>query len=298
MAENNVLNFLPELSGKIDPAAIARALSTPVRLKTWSLIVTFFGDAVLPRGGSISAISLGQVMEAIGIEAGAVRTAVSRLASDGWIEREREGRASFYRLAPYREQAFAKAAEVIYGRPDETIEPGEWALGSLPGDIVFEPRHEAFALPLQKGWYLLDLSRIDRRQLPAALMIFEGKFLQKPAWFSELLAPQELAVAMERLIDVFQPVLAAVDCSWKPSPLEALTLRCLLIHEWRRIALRLHKLPKDLVPEDWPETRCRFLVAELYRKLFDTSEIWLDLEAVSLRGSLPKADRKMLQRFL
>ena len=44
------------------PESIAAELGRPVRLKTWSLIVSVFGDAILPRGGSISAASLGEIM--------------------------------------------------------------------------------------------------------------------------------------------------------------------------------------------------------------------------------------------
>ena len=57
---------------------VARQLGSPVRLKTWSLIVTVFGDAILPRGGSVAAGTLGEIMEAMGVEAGAMRTAISR----------------------------------------------------------------------------------------------------------------------------------------------------------------------------------------------------------------------------
>lgn len=295
---SKVLSFSKRKLIKPDPVELAARLGTPVRLKTWSLIVTFFGDAVLARGGSISALSLGQVIEATGLEAGAIRTAVSRLASDGWIERERQGRASFYRLATYREKAFQKAAELIYARPDKAGEPGNWALGVLPGDLALEPQIEKHTLVIQKGWLLLDLSKIDRSDLPAALMLFEGRFVQKPAWFLELLAPQELGASMERLIDVFHPVLRAMEEGWQPTPLEALSIRTLLIHEWRRIALRLHRMPSDLLPADWPESKCRVFTSELYKLLFAASEAWLDNEAFCLAGKLPAADATASIRFI
>src|SRR6266567_2432749 len=69
----------------------------PVR--AWSLIVTLYGDAVVPRGGSLWLGSLVDIMALLRIDAGHVRTAMSRLTSDGWLERERVGRNSYYRLS-------------------------------------------------------------------------------------------------------------------------------------------------------------------------------------------------------
>jgi phenylacetic acid degradation operon negative regulatory protein len=71
-------------------------------LRAWSLIVTIYGDAVVPRGGSLWLGSLLDMMAAFGIGGGVVRTAMSRLAKDGWIERQRIGRQSYYRLSTIR----------------------------------------------------------------------------------------------------------------------------------------------------------------------------------------------------
>src|SRR5919204_4704966 len=50
--------------------------SRPVR--AWSLIVTLYGDAIVPRGGSLWLGSLTEIMDLFGIDAGHVRTACSR----------------------------------------------------------------------------------------------------------------------------------------------------------------------------------------------------------------------------
>ena len=52
------------------------------RPRVWSLVVTIFGDAVLHRGGCIATLRLQELLERVGIEAGALRTALSRLARD------------------------------------------------------------------------------------------------------------------------------------------------------------------------------------------------------------------------
>lgn len=284
--------------GKRMAGDVARALGRPVRLKTWSLIVTLFGDAVLPRGGSISAMSLAQVMDAMGMGAGAVRTAISRLAADGWIERRRQGRVSFYRLSARHQAQFDEAAQRIYARPAAGARRAgpagqamRWAIVALPreGNAVAQPITPAAGLmELSRGWYLADLETAPL--LPEEAAIFEGKFGRCPDWLMQMLAPHEQAEAMRRLIGVFAPLAERLASGWEPDPLDALALRILLIHDWRRIVLRLNPMTAGLQPEGWPEAECRALVARLYRQLLIPSEAWLARQTVEGGEAMPGAD--------
>ena len=67
--------------------------------RTWSIIITIYGDAIVPRGGCVWLGTLLAFFRAMGLSDGLVRTAMSRLATDGWLERIKVGRNSFYRLA-------------------------------------------------------------------------------------------------------------------------------------------------------------------------------------------------------
>src|SRR5450432_3904172 len=66
--------------------------------RTGSIVITLFGDAIVPRGGSVWLGTLLEFFRTIDIDDGVVRTAMSRLAADGWLERNKVGRNSFYRL--------------------------------------------------------------------------------------------------------------------------------------------------------------------------------------------------------
>ena len=57
--------------------------------RTGSIVITVFGDAIVPRGGSVWLGTLLEFFKSLDIEAGVVRTAMSRLAADGWLERRR-----------------------------------------------------------------------------------------------------------------------------------------------------------------------------------------------------------------
>jgi phenylacetic acid degradation operon negative regulatory protein len=83
-------------------------------MRAGSLIVTIYGDAIVPRGGSLWLGSLLELMAGFGVEPGLVRTAASRLVTDGWFERTRIGKQSYYRLSAWGAAEFAAATARIY----------------------------------------------------------------------------------------------------------------------------------------------------------------------------------------
>ena len=89
--------------------------------RTGSIIITVFGDAIVPRGGSVWLGTLLEFFKAIDIDGSVVRTAMSRLTADGWFEREKVGRNSFYRLANKGRLTFDTAIRHIYNPP-----PSDW----------------------------------------------------------------------------------------------------------------------------------------------------------------------------
>ena len=55
---------------------------------------------------------------------------------------------------------------------------------------------------------------------------------------------------------------------------EALIIRILLVHEWRRIILKIPPNPSNFEDDDWPLENCRSLVASIYSKVSLKSEDW------------------------
>src|SRR5262249_45471984 len=89
--------------------------------RTGSIIITVFGDAIVPRGGAVWLGTLLGFCEALDMEASGVRAAMSRLTADGWFERSKLGRNSFYRLVQRGRQTFETATRHIYDPP-----PSNW----------------------------------------------------------------------------------------------------------------------------------------------------------------------------
>ena len=71
------------------PPPLARIIQQLKRepSRTGSIVITVFGDAIVPRGGSVWLGTLLEFFEQLDIDASVVRTAMSRLTADGWFER-------------------------------------------------------------------------------------------------------------------------------------------------------------------------------------------------------------------
>src|SRR5947209_20624592 len=90
-----------------------------IPIRAGSLIVTLFGDAIVPRGGHLALASLLEIMRAFRVSETLVRTAMSRLVAEGLFERKKIGRNTFYSLSVPARLAFVEAAAKIYGAPRE-----------------------------------------------------------------------------------------------------------------------------------------------------------------------------------
>src|SRR3978361_431101 len=98
------------------PQPLARIIEQLKRepSRTGSIVITVFGDAIVPRGGSVWLGTLLEFFKTLDIDSGVVRTAMSRLAADNWLERHKIGRNSFYRLARKGRQTFDAAVTHVY----------------------------------------------------------------------------------------------------------------------------------------------------------------------------------------
>lgn len=270
---------------------------TPIR--AGSLIVTVFGDAVVPRGGVLSLSSLHEIMRAFRISDTLVRTALSRLVSDGWFERWKVGRNSYYRLTERGQEAFALATQRIYADP-----PQDWQ-GSFDL-ILIESNQDRSALRAE-------LSEAGYGSLGPDLLIAAagsgkaGPFLRLSAAPADLPTARRLAERAwpleeiggryKRFIDIYSASLRALERGTACTDLEALLVRILLIHDYRRAVLKDPLLPQQLLPSPWAGTAARELCGKIYKSLVPAAERWLDSHAQNDRGLLPAANRDFHGRF-
>jgi len=246
--------------------------------RTGSIVITVFGDAIVPRGGSVWLGTLLEFFETIDIDSSVVRTAMSRLTADGWFERSKVGRNSFYRLVQSERQTFDIATRHIYGAP---ISDWTGRFGSpLPGVWVAPsgaPIPEEAA-----GAIRLEVSAEDEA----------GRRLLSESWPLD-----RTADAYQKFMKTFEPLRGWIGRSKPLADADAFTARILLIHHYRRVVLRDPLLPTALLPADWPGRAARTLCGEIYRGLLPASEQWLDRHGTNETGPLPPAGKELARRF-
>ena len=116
-------------------------------LRAGSLIVTLFGDSIMPRGGAIALGSLIRLAAPFGLNERLVRTAAARLAEQGWLETRRFGRQSEYRLSASGRERFVEATRRIYGEPSPWS--GRWTLIVLAGGAAAQRQRRRTELTFQ-----------------------------------------------------------------------------------------------------------------------------------------------------
>jgi len=287
---------------------IRRLLAHQKALRTWSLVITFFGDSVVPRGGEVWLGTLTEVMNGLGIDDQAVRAAVSRLTKDGWLSRRRVGRHSYYRLLEDGRQDFSIATDRIYGTGPSHFDGTVTVLsGKEPG--LGNPEHAFAATHLTNlGWGRLGQTvfcRFGTWDCPVpirdrfARIVGETTRDDATGLVGAYWDLADIATAYRDFIAAFQPLRADLDEDARivADPLEALMTRTLLIHGFRRIILRDPMLPGDLLPEDWPGEEARGLAATLYRAWARQADLWLEEHAYNSHGRMPQADADALRRF-
>jgi phenylacetic acid degradation operon negative regulatory protein len=310
----------PPAACKTPAAAAAQLVARFHRqrpLRAGSLIVTLFGDALLPRGGAIALGSLIELAAPFGLNERLVRTATARLAQDGWLAARRVGKRSEYCLTEDGRVQFAEATERIYGEAGANWS-GRWTLVVVPSLPAGQRRRLRRELAWQ-GYGELSSGVFAHPEVrargasaqashgravggqptwPAGTLVFDAD-LAAPATAATLIAKgwdlQALALRYRAFAGRFERVLAALR--EPPDPETGFVLRTLLIHEYRRLHLRDPLLPERSLPPEWPGTRAALLCRALYAAVFAASETHLSSVGTQLSGALPPADPAVLERF-
>jgi phenylacetic acid degradation operon negative regulatory protein len=280
-------------------------------MRSGSLLITLFGDAIAPRGGAITLGSLIRLAEPFGIPERLVRTTVGRLANDKWIAARRAGRQSEYVLTEHGKVRFAEATQRIYGEAPHSWD-GHWTLLFLPAG----PRARRERLREEMAWLgfgqvnagvLAHPSRTvaDTREQLADLQL-DGRAVVMRAASEGAASDQtlleagwdlaELARSYQRFVTIFDPLRTLTSRS-APSPETAFVVRTLLIHEYRKIHLRDPLLPHSLLPKDWIGVQAYDLCRALYRSVFAAAEQHVSTVAETLDGKLVAPARETFKRF-
>src|ERR1700754_82723 len=285
------------------PQPLARIIDQLKRepSRTGSIIITVFGDAIVPRGGSVALATLLAFFETLAIDASVVRTAMSRLTADGWFERNKVGRNSFYRLVQKGRLTFDIATRHIYDPP-----PPDWTgrfelllIGSAEDrDASREAlKNAGFGSPLPGVWIAPSGVPVPEEAAHAIRLEVSAEDDSGRRLLSESWPLDRTAEAYLKFMKTFEPLRNWIGRHEIRADIDAFTARILLIHHYRRVVLRDPLLPTPLLPADWPGRAARQLCGEIYRGLLPASEQWLDRHASNEGGPLPAPGVELSRRF-
>ena len=290
------------------------ALLDRVRPKANSLIVTVFGDAIMPRGGRIWLSDLVALMGVLGLSERLVRTGVYRLSQDGWLTSQSVGRRAQYSLSEDGFAQFMAAGKRIYstalprsadtwtlvqGIPDMSQAERQnlrrrlrWhGFGQISTTLMASPGPEPDGLAGD-----LQSDGLDRKVLvfQAKLTGEHGRGTMKGAAASAW-PLEELNGEYAKFISLFEP-LDEGGLNTLP-PHAAFALRVLLIHEYRRILLKDPHLPEDLLPEQWTAAAALSLSAKIYRQVAEKSDGFVARQMADESSEPPALAEDYWQRF-
>ncbi|WP_308495548.1 PaaX family transcriptional regulator [Duganella guangzhouensis] len=202
--------------------------SDPPRSK--SLVVTIFGDAIVPHGGMVWLGSLIELLAPFGVNERLLRTSVFRLAQEGWLGAQRDGRRASYAITPSAMARFVHAYRRIYAPPNVHWD-GSWTL-VLSGDGALSASEraalrkellwEGFSVvaPGIMGHPAADAAALDelltRLGLAGKLFVVQGKSMRQVSArpLSDLVAQgwdvAAVADGYNRFVAQFEPLLTAL----------------------------------------------------------------------------------------
>ncbi|MGX5218963.1 phenylacetic acid degradation operon negative regulatory protein PaaX [Pseudomonas segetis] len=286
---------------------------TPIRAS--SLIITLYGDAIEPHGGTVWLGSLIQLLEPMGINERLIRTSIFRLAKDGWLSAEKVGRRSYYSLTGAGRRRFEKAFKRVYSaslpawdgswclllltqldpeKRKQVREEFEWqGFGAISPLMLACPSSDRsdVATSLQELGVLEDTIMFETK----AQDVLASKALRKQV--RESWDMNELAAHYSEFIKMFRPLWQVLREQEVLEPSDCFLARTLLIHEYRKLLLRDPQLPHELLPGDWEGRAARQLCRNIYRLIYSKAEQWLNTSLETADGPLPEVGEGFYQRF-
>ncbi len=293
----------------------ARLRAEPPRAK--SLLVTIWGDAIVPHGSEAALSSIIDLAACFGASDRLVRTSIFRLTRDGWLAGVRDGRRSYYKLTADGRRKVEHAYRRIYSPPAASWD-GNWLIAIIPPNTMLDkPRDNLrrelgwegfgilgpglFARPGGDRDTVVDIVKsfraTDKVVVFNAKELPEGKGVGARDLVRECWNLNAMANAYRIFLRQYAPAQKLLAETADLDPEQAFTTRMLVLHAFRRVLLKDPQLPASLLPQGWPGLAAYELTREIYRLTRDASESYLANTVETQRGALPPEDSSFKKRF-
>jgi phenylacetic acid degradation operon negative regulatory protein len=240
-----------------------------------SALFDLFGDHLRSRGGRAPVAALVRLLAPLDIAAPAVRTAVSRMVRQGWLDPVRLPGGPGYALTPRAVRRLDEAGARIYRTRDQSWD-GRWHLlitTRVPDRAARDRLRSGLGLfgfaPLDDSTWIGPGTSSEVDAMLAAEGIRAERFTAYHDGDSRSLVSQAwdlegLARSYTRWLDEAQDLVGTIGSQVGDE--HAFAVRSRLVHEWRKFLFTDPGLPRELLPEDWPGAKAaRFFDAESAR---------------------------------
>lgn len=235
-------------------STLAEPFLVPSDIKVWSVLVTIIGD--LAPDAAIGGPILTSLIEAMGLQSQAMRVALHRLKRDGWVESEKVGRVGYYRMSKSAKSSTYSVGSRVYAESVARITSLQLLVGNPidpePFDFGFQIAPNVCLAKEGQGLEGQLAVSVRADLLPEWVMakVREG------ACFNDC---ERLAVDLERLLSLLDSDALNV--------IQKTALRILVLHRWRRLALRMEALAEATLGAAEAPAVCRARVAKCLEML-------------------------------
>ena len=272
-----------------------------------SALFDLYGDHLRARGDQAPVAALVRMLAPLDIAAPAVRTAISRMVRQGWLEPVRLPSGRGYAPTERARHRLDDAAARIYGTRDASWE-GAWDLL-----VVDAPAHRSARDRVRSGLSFLGYARLSEStwispsaspEVDALLAADRVGYARmraqddrpaqraRRAWDLETLAEAYLVwhgFAERLLADPEAHLAGPVPASEDE---RAFAVRSVLVHEWRKFLFTDPGLPAELLPEGWVGHQAAELFAREAARLLPAASRFVDACLSGPEGAHPPSEHR------
>ena len=240
------------------------------------LLFTLLGEFVLPGGGTAWTSAVLAALARLGIEEKTTRQALMRTAASGWLDAEKAGRRTRWRLTGSAQKMLTEGADRIYSfaGPAESWD-GRWLL--VYARIPESDRRARHVVRSRLSWAGfgslgpgLWISPHPGRENEAISVLREAGvaadahvFVARRSGLAEV--PTMVAEAWD-LGAIEEQYEAFLEEFRAAAPADVLARQIELVHAWRRFPAVDPALPRELLPARWSGLKAAQLFADRHQR--------------------------------
>jgi len=261
-----------------------------------ALLLTVLGELVLPRDGSAWTGTLVESLGRLDVEEKNARQAIARLADDGLLASQRDGRRVRWHLSAAGRDLLTAGTQRIYGfgAPGGARWDSHWLVVLCPvPEEQRAKRHHLRARLGFAGFGFLSAGvaispHLEREELASAVLrelgLVSGAAVLR-ARAGDLVPDGDLLHRAWDLDDLAGRYRAFIDAASALRPAdgaEHFAALATLVHEWRRFPFIDPEIPDELLPPAWPGHRAKALFDERHARWSPAAVLWFaEREAAS-----------------